>query len=198
LIFKRKTLPLFFLFLSALSLAKVMLGRGQSTQGISAISEQFSLVWDVGIFNVFFMSLYNLAEGGLNIANSFLIDQRHSELYKILSFSPLPSFIDGFSSISETESIRLHTYVPMSGISEVYLFGGVYPFVFYFFLYIIFVNVERLRFTKGPGLYVLFSVITLYSVSTLFSYSLRTTWKIMLLILVVSFLLNLTGRKSLK
>jgi hypothetical protein len=194
LLFRNKTLTIISLVIAVFSLPKVMLGRGQAEQGLSEILDQIALVWDVGVFKIFFLSIYNLAEGGLNIANSFLITEQHTQLYKYLSFSPFPSFIDGFNEISETGSIRLHRYVPMSGISEIYSFGPGFVLFFYSILYFFIINIEKLRITKGVGIYIVFTVISLYSLSTLFSYSLRTTWKIMILVLFLSYFLNLFGK----
>jgi hypothetical protein len=62
--------------------------------------------------------------GGFVLGAGFLADAsaKYPLLYKVLSFSPLPSFLDGFEDVRHAE-IRVNFHAPYSGILEAYLFG---------------------------------------------------------------------------
>jgi hypothetical protein len=63
-------------------------------------------------------------------------------LYKLLSFSPLPSFIDNFSSIRDAQ-VRINVYGPYNSIAEAYWFGANYFVVFNAFVATCVYYVER-------------------------------------------------------
>lgn len=74
-------------------------------------------------------TVFNLLQGVFVTMDGFTVPGEHPDDYKILSFSPLPSFIDGFSSIMRLGMIKLALVVPMSAITEVVRFGPAYTAV---------------------------------------------------------------------
>lgn len=121
----RLTVSAVFACLTLAALAMALVGRGNGEFGISTIPQNF-----VGIFDnagaSMFASFRNLAQGIYITMGGTIMPPNHSELYKLLSISPLPSSIDGFDLIRRTEEIRIHDFVPMSAVTEVMLFGWGY------------------------------------------------------------------------
>lgn len=117
--------------LCILTYIKVIIGRGGYDQGIVAIWSDFAKIRLDILFYNFLGIILNVVEGGVNLANAEQIAPTYAIRYKILSFSPLPSFLDGFSSILKFHEVRISRSVPLSAISEVRWFGGIFIMIFY-------------------------------------------------------------------
>lgn len=119
----RVVVPLCVL-LGILSINIAISGRGSAYQGISALPGDLFLLFSNATG---FMDLAGqLAQGAFVLAESLVLEPDFSLRYKILSFSPFPSFIDGFNSILFLDQVRLHTFVPMTGIGEIIHFGPIF------------------------------------------------------------------------
>jgi hypothetical protein len=109
----------------------VLGGRVSFQHGLSSLgsyAENVSIAYErIG----FLGPLLNLTEGIFTTAEIFSREATFNVTYKILSFSPLPSFIDGFDRIRDSSMVRLHEYVPMGALQEVYLFGGWYMIMYF-------------------------------------------------------------------
>src|SRR5262249_12338787 len=92
--------------------------------------------------------------------------------YKILAFSPLPSFVDGYSSIRSDSEQRLHDYVPMSGIGELYHFGWLYICVLLVGL-TMFIRAHTALAAKAPVIFIVCNFLIMFSLYVLFSYPVR-------------------------
>lgn len=104
--------------------------RASGEFGISHFFDALSffsgkVAWDFAIF-----SWLNFMQGIFITSDGIIYEQYFKNEYKLLSFSPLPSFIDSFDEVRKGAQIMLHKSVPMSGISEIYHFGALY-FLFY-------------------------------------------------------------------
>jgi hypothetical protein len=121
---------LFFLFNMSI------VGRGQALHGFSSMSLEF-----------FSTVLSTMPQAGLglflNIFDAFIVfgaavalSPAYYSDYVWLSFSPLPSFLDGFDNVVDTAA-RISVNVPFSSFAEAYLFGpvalSVHLFVFSLF-----------------------------------------------------------------
>jgi hypothetical protein len=111
-------------------------------------------------------------------------------IYKLLSFSPLPSLIDGFDSILDTDQVRLNYYVPMPGIAEAYLFGPVYFMVFLLTYAAAFRYVLHNRSRVGIA-YVFSSLLLIMSFVSANAYPVRNTYRQALLALLLCFVAKL-------
>ncbi|QEE43374.1 hypothetical protein FVA81_01625 (plasmid) [Rhizobium sp. WL3] len=67
----------------------------------------------------------NLFQGIFVTTDGLTMNATFNPIYAWLSYSPLPSTFDGFDTILRRYEIRLGLYVPMSAISEAFLFGPV-------------------------------------------------------------------------
>lgn len=121
----RWPVALSFVGLALIFLLMALVGRNMGRFGFSMIGDYFvaavQTAPDRGL-----QLLANLTQGIFVTNDGFLLNPQHQDLYKVLSFSPLPSFIDGFDDIRRIMEIRLHYYVPMSAITEVIAFGPSY------------------------------------------------------------------------
>jgi hypothetical protein len=112
---------------TVLAYAVALTGRGRTAHhGLSSlfeVSDQFS---GFGLFDLATKLLLNVSEGAFVVAEGFARAASYPPIYKILSFSPLPSFIDKFSEINRLYQVRLSPYAPFSGITEAYFFGPAY------------------------------------------------------------------------
>jgi hypothetical protein len=109
---------------SALVLVAVIMGRQNGEFGISSIPKILSLPFgSPEQTSRFFL---NVAQGIFSTTDAISIPATHNEIYKVLSFSPLPASLDGFDTALRLYEIRLHPFVPMSAIAEAYHFGWIY------------------------------------------------------------------------
>lgn len=108
----------------------VLWGRGSSNHGFSSLPEFFNNI--AAYYQVSGLdAVSNIYEGVFTTSEYFSRNFRFNYLYKILSLSPLFSFIDGYDSIRENYAIRLHYYVPNPAVSEVLSFGPVYALIYF-------------------------------------------------------------------
>ena len=104
--------------------------RASGEYGISNFFNAISyfsgkVAWDFAIF-----SWVNFMQGIFVTSDGIIYDQFYNTDYKLLSFSPLPSFIDSFDEVRKGAQIMIYKTVPMGGIAEIYHFGLGY-FLFY-------------------------------------------------------------------
>ena len=109
--------------------------------------------------------------------------------YKLLSFSPLPSFIDGFANIRHFEQ-RINYHMPFSSLSEVIAFG--YKF------YILFLVILAVTTYKMESFYIKYNEIAkpfvlplIYVYGAMFIYQLRNINRWMLISLVTVILIEI-------
>lgn len=114
-----------FASLALLCLLMALAGRQARAFGISVIADH---MWAAikSAPQRMLVVLGNLTQGIFVTNDGFILNPQHQERYKLLSFSPFPSVVDGFESVRRIAEIRLHTYVPMSAITEVVAFGPLY------------------------------------------------------------------------
>ena len=111
---------------AAIAFASGFAGRSLAQHGLSTIGGMFSNVASMDSQDLISVLVTNAFEGFFNIAEGFMLVPAYPNIYKVLSVSPLPSFIDGFDRIREMYEVRLHTYVPLPGYMEALLFGPVF------------------------------------------------------------------------
>lgn len=160
-------------------------GRSTGTFGIAAIPTHFTLsdaARDVPIWRIFIGSV---VQGIFVTTDSIRLDAEFSDIYKILSFSPFPSSIDGFESIRTSHQVRLHRYVPMSAIGEVYHFGLLYILIYGLTLFLLYRGNAKLDASKTPVKLLATSVfITLFFIVAQ-AYPMRNTYRQLLIALLL-------------
>ncbi|NNH38934.1 hypothetical protein [Acinetobacter terrae] len=125
------TIPVFFLVFLG-NLINSLEGRSNVTHGFKSIVNYFDNIFkflsDGKIFSIF----SNIFEGAFVHGEAFNYTYHNYPLiFKILSLSPLPSFIDGYSNKGHQYSFFLHNYVPMGATGELLIFG--LPYIIFYF-----------------------------------------------------------------
>lgn len=176
---KRRRMPLYFVSVlaSAYLLQSALLGRGAGVFGLAYIGEILALPlsmqmdWIELILNIF--------QGAVITGDSLLIQGQHSWAYKVLSLSPFPSFVDRFDQIRDSAEIRLHQFVPMSGIGEAVRFGPIFwlPLSGAYILMVRYINSPALAAAIGGTPVAAANIVfSMFSVIA-FAYPLRNTFR---------------------
>ncbi len=104
---------------------KVLILRNSPYQGVVS----FVLFWgelansDLGFREILWGLLMNTLQATHTVANALLLGGSYDDVYKIGSFSPLPSAVDGLGEKLRAEQYRVSAYVPYNGLAEAWLFG---------------------------------------------------------------------------
>ncbi len=177
-------------FMCLLTFIKVIEGRGEYDQGIVAIWSGFSNIRLDVLFYYLSGFLLNILEGATSFANSEQIAPVYALQYKVLSFSPFPSFIDGFSSILKLHEVRVNNSVPFSAISEVRWFGNIFLLLFYASIAVL-LKYANLAYYYSKGILPFFlSGFIFWITFTINSYPVRNTYRSILIMLFFLFILH--------
>ncbi len=137
---------------------------------------------------IFFM-LFNFFGGGFVMAEAFLRDNVNYPIkYKILSFSPLPSFIDGFDSVSYVSKVyRASSTGPFSNFAEAYLFGAIYSILFVIIIILSLYFLNRFWYRFGGRLTFVLYMPAFYAFARMYQYPLRHTLRYLLFSLLLCY-----------
>jgi len=101
-----------------LAFAVAIAGRGLQIQGVASIGAVLGQL-DLGALEYLGIKLVvTTFDGGLAYANALGIEPAYDPLYQRLSFSPLPSLLDGFADVERRLGYRINAYVPVSAYAE--------------------------------------------------------------------------------
>lgn len=122
------------LLLIFLSYRSTIFGRSRTTQGVSQIQDNLLNTNNRGKSLKVDFLLENLFGGVQVFLRAKDLSGDYPQQYKILSFSPLPSFIDKFKQYNKYQN-RISWYEPYSANVEVYHFGYWYCFIYFLILF---------------------------------------------------------------
>jgi hypothetical protein len=172
-------------------------GRSYGEQGISSFAETPTMLTTYyGRYKVA-DGVLNLFEGAFSSTEMFGRRSRASSLkYQILSFSPLPSFIDGFDEIRTANLHKLGRYAPPSAILEAWSFG--WPFVIFLVLTQVIAGRLAVNMMGRANTLIAVSANVLMAFATYaeFTYPVRTIYRFFLLALILGILGTLTRGPS--
>lgn len=117
------------------ALVFALVGRVLDYHGFSTIAETISVIYKTIDSDSIVFALVNMGQGVFATGDSLLLNANHNYAYRLLSFSPFPSWIDGFDELLKCCEIRVNEFVPMSAIAEAVSFGYMYSLVFFVTLY---------------------------------------------------------------
>jgi hypothetical protein len=176
-------------------LQKVLIGRSLFYHGLSHTFDYLTADRTESITLQILSIVINIFEGAMNIGNTLLHSPNFNDTYKNLSFSPLFSFMDGFSGIRDDMKFKWAPHVPMSALSESFQFGYVYFLSFLGVYFILLKNIDALLRKKLKPTIIFVFFIFIYIALGMHTYSVRTFWKLMLLLALVTIYLQV-GRKA--
>lgn len=169
---RRIVIPI-MVVVAAISLLGSLGGRITDRHGLSTLPETVLMpLMGSDVFDNVIQGLMDFCQGSVVTAESFEVPADFDLRYKILAFSPLPSFIDGYSSIRADSQFRLHDYVPMSGVGEVWHFGWPYA-CFLIIIWTVFVRAHAAIAEKVPVVFIICNFLITFSVYMMFSYPVR-------------------------
>lgn len=175
------TIVTFFSFLF------VLMGRANGAYGLSHLSSYM----DAFSFNMIPMYIsgvaVNIFEGAFNLANSLKLDSTFDPWYVRHSFMPFFSFMDGFNERVPELAGKFAPNVPMSAISETYLFGPPF-FAAYLTMHVTTLRLSISVYQRQTIPFILKMALMApmyYIVIAQHTYSLRTMVKPTLLMLIV-------------
>jgi hypothetical protein len=161
------------LVVAVISLMGALEGRETDRHGFSTLLETIaSPFMSTDPFRPISEALMDFCQGTVVTAESFSLPADFDLQYKILVFSPLPSLIDGYSSVRPTSEHRLHLFVPMSGVGELYHFGWLYICVL-LFGFTVFIRAHTAIADKIPAIFIICNFLIMFSIYLLFSYPVR-------------------------
>lgn len=134
----------------------------------------------------------NVASGGINLGEALVQTSVHYPLrYKILSFSPLLSSIDGFGSVAYYSEInRAGPTGPFGAFSEAYLFGWLGMCVLLAVLLVVVWYGTKASLTLASPIAYIPSLFFGIVLSRLYFYPIRNSFRLMLAVALVSLLLR--------
>lgn len=192
---KRKLIATVMIFVLVFVLSSALEGRGRPEHGLSSIPTNIERFFLGETFNQITTVITNFCEGIFSTAEALQINDPFALRYKILAFSPLPSLIDGYSSIRAASEHRLHHYVPMPGVIEVIHFGPIYV-VALFVLFFVFIRTHVKLAAYKPTAFLISNFLLLFSVYHLFAYPLRNGLRYAWIAFLISAFVLLKSRKG--
>lgn len=143
----------------------------------------FSAVWKILLAGSFFIKdlvyflFYNFFGGGFVLADAFIKGSFYYPLkYKILSVSPLISFIDGFNTVERyTDVNKVVPTMPLSNFAEAYVFGTGY-FILFVLLVLAIIYMTTLFWKRYHGFFAILVMSPMYfAFMKMHSYPIRST-----------------------
>jgi hypothetical protein len=184
---------IFWLVIFVFLFVKVIVGRNFGVYGVAVQGEIISEVASLNWIAVLFGMMINFGDGFLNLANTSVHDFLYSLEYKVGSFSPFPSVIDGFSEIQEEEH-RISLFVPFNALSEAYSFGAPYFLLLLFIIFLFLYSSDRVYNLVGLYGRLILVVILFWNVFLMFGYPIRNVMRVFEYVTLINFIIII--RKS--
>lgn len=176
-------LSIIFLF----NLMNSLVGRMNNDHGFYSLRKYFDYIYisfENGDLENTFMNIF---EGVFVYGESFsYFWHEYPFIYKILSLSPLPSFIDGYSEKASYYTFMLNPYVPMGAVGEIIIFGLPYM-IYYIFIISLSIILNFLCLKKNMIFAFTFGLLLIVLASYLqFTYPIRNIFRFFYLSIFIS------------
>lgn len=159
--------------------------RSTGEFGIARIPHFLSLIAEVGPDDLRRFTLGSFTQGFMITPDAVAQNPSYPLEYKLLSFSPFPSAIDGFDQIRAQAEVRLHAFVPMSAVGEAFGFGWAYVALYAATLAIALRANLRAANRKNPILFVSTSLVLTAMFISGFTYPMRNIYRSILLVIIL-------------
>lgn len=173
-------------------------GRSQDLHGIGELFTSVYLAYQSFDITTLMSAIINIFQGIFSTGDALLYDVEHDYMYKILSISPLPSFIDGFDQIREAYEIRLHLFIPMSAIAELYNFGLFFSLpVLMFYYWLLRESVKLLRSHNNViSIFINVYIFVIFVMAN--AYPLRNVFRQLIISLLMIFIYRFVANKRMR
>lgn len=138
----------------------------------------------------YIFSFFNSFSGGFVMAEAFQrVNVQYPIQYKLLSFSPFPSTIDGFNNYRMYEN-RIFIYGPFSSFAEAFHFGWIYFICLIIFLNIVVYQITRMWISNSSFIIYFLIIPFYYAVIRMQSYPIRSSFRWLLLAFITALIIN--------
>lgn len=138
-------------------------------------------------------TILNVFSGGFMMAEAMSVPAQYPEMYKLSSYSPLPSAIDEFNRVRAAE-VRFNVFAPFGSVAEAWHFGWGYVALFMMIVTLALALGDYLWIRRGPAVGAIMIAPLMFAFIRMYQYQLRSTVRWMLLgvaaILVVDLLVS--------
>jgi hypothetical protein len=170
-------------------LAFVLMGRSSYDQGLLGVLVNADDVSISYLLDGFVNNIMNVFSGYIVFADALEVTTSYPTSYKILSFSPLISQLDGWAAVLPYQN-RVNVYVPFNVFAELYHFGTLWlSFGSLVFIYM-FYQMERLSVSSQGIFRLLVLMICIFSAVMMFFYPIRNVFRVVLFISIASLFIN--------
>lgn len=178
-----------------LVMQSALTSRGLGEFGLSSLPHMIGNAFDLSGTQLRYV-IVNLFQGIFTTTDGLTVSANFNPIYSWLSFSPLPSGIDGFDKVLRNSEIRLGLYVPMSAIAEAYNFGPIFLVIAIFTLWLS-LRSTLISLSKGYAAVSLFTSLMLFAFFVQANaYPMRNTYRPFLAVIAINFLVMFFFRKN--
>jgi hypothetical protein len=178
----------------------VIFGRGQTYQGVSRIDNNINLTINrlknnTKDINYSLFWFQNTFEGAYIFYQGYNLKTTFPENYKLLSFSPFTSSIDGFNSYLKYTNFISPT-VPFGTFLEVYHFGLIYILFYYFLIFFLLIPLNRITYSSPILGYLISSPAYMFFIANQ-QYPLRNYFRFLIISSLISlFILKISTNEK--
>jgi len=180
---------------SALVYVKVMIGRQIFVQGIAGIDDVLRVMLSNIGWSWFRALIFNIFQGATGFANAVLIHPTYPAIYKLLSFAPTISAVDGFRQVRTLYEVRITPFNPINSYGEAFYFG-IFYFIVLLGIVIVWLRTATRMYLRGGAIGVVFQGVSYWITFYLSQYPIRNTVRIIYIMLFLSILYNWRAKRS--
>ena len=174
-----------------------IVGRGMTEKGLSTYDLDYLVAVVQGVPSAAVGMIFNVFDVLIGFGVAAAQSPQYDEAYKMLSFSLLPSAIDGFDDLAPYAP-RVNLYVPYSSFAESYQFGILYFFLFCLFYFgLLFLSQSYYNYSsRRVGIVI---VIWMFVLNQLVAqYPVRNTFRFIFISIVVFGILSHFSRRRVR
>ena len=176
---------------------KALVGRSTVWQGLAGTAEVIGEMVRRGytVGEILRGLGFNLFQTTQTVANALQLGGSYDLMYKIGSFSPLPSLIDQMGEYMRYAQYRVNAYVPYNAIAEAYLFGATW-FVVLEILAIVWAAWVTKRWICGNSVERIAGLMSLLGCVQFVQYPLRNSVRYFVLSVMLIAIARVHGRRK--
>lgn len=176
----------FLIFFFFGNLINSLIGRESGHHGLASMIDYFPNIMTFLSSDSYLFILGNIFEGVFVHGEIYYyLNHEFPFIFKFLSLSPFPSFIDGYAENAHNFRIDIAPYVPMSATGEILLFGLGYMFIYYTtIVFSIYLNFNSVK--NNNNIVFIFSLLLICLGTYLqFTYGVRNVFRFFCLAIII-------------
>ncbi len=174
--------------------ASAIIGRNSGNHGLATVFSTFDLMDTRLAGDLAWTSIYTVFEGVSVAAQASILNASHSIDYKILSFSLLPSSVDGFADIRVGSEVRISANFPVGAWSEAMMFGYGWFALWAGLIFACLVTNARLNHRDRSSGLVFVNMALFVSLLLTNAYPIRNNLRILIALMIVNIVLLIISK----